>query len=318
MESNIKLSFIIVSYNEKEYIEDCINSIFSMDLSFGYEIIIVDDGSNDGSLDLIKELSKDSIIKYFVMERPENLTKENIIPSLRVSNVIKKGIEISSGDYIMIISADDYYISKTFVKDAISYLDEHKEYIALAGDADKLNCKYDYFNYPNWLFWANHYIYITNWVVRNNNDFKKTLKLNLLDDTGYFYNILTLGKIVYKNGPVFEYRQRDDSITHKNDELETKLVEYLLYQDIIDNGDKLHFSGLKRYGYLFLDLYHDRLKIQDIKYKKYFDYLRNNKNNKLNKYFKSSPYYRVLYIIFLRIFVNIMNFITKIYEKYRK
>ena len=48
----MKLSVIVPVYNTEEYLKECIDSILNQTLDL-YEVIIVDDGSTDGSLDII-------------------------------------------------------------------------------------------------------------------------------------------------------------------------------------------------------------------------------------------------------------------------
>ena len=61
----MKLSIIIVSYNDKDYIKQCIRSIYRSDLSKDlFEIIIIDNDSHDGTVGDIKaSFDKISIIE---------------------------------------------------------------------------------------------------------------------------------------------------------------------------------------------------------------------------------------------------------------
>ena len=63
----MKLSVIIVSYNEKQYLTECVASCLQQSFGKPYEIIIGDDGSNDGSIELIKEIAEKypKIVKWF-------------------------------------------------------------------------------------------------------------------------------------------------------------------------------------------------------------------------------------------------------------
>ena len=56
-----EISIIIVSYNEIEYIEEAIESCLSQKGINDYEIIIGDDGSTDGSINLINEYTMPDI-----------------------------------------------------------------------------------------------------------------------------------------------------------------------------------------------------------------------------------------------------------------
>ena len=79
-----KISVVLISYNEKDYIENAINSIVKQEFAYyagrgvNLEIIIGDDGSDDGSLELIEKIEKNDelldrlngTIQHFVMDRP--------------------------------------------------------------------------------------------------------------------------------------------------------------------------------------------------------------------------------------------------------
>lgn len=52
------LSIVIVSFNTREILTDCVKSVIKNTSGIEYEIIIVDNGSKDGSLERIKELEK--------------------------------------------------------------------------------------------------------------------------------------------------------------------------------------------------------------------------------------------------------------------
>ncbi len=62
---------IIPTYNEKENIENIIRKVFSFDKEF--HILIVDDGSPDGTADIVKRLQKDFSDKLFIIEREGKL-----------------------------------------------------------------------------------------------------------------------------------------------------------------------------------------------------------------------------------------------------
>ena len=60
------VSILLQSYNHAKYITECINSVYKQTFT-DYELIVFDDGSNDGSISIIKELA----IKYsFAYHQP--------------------------------------------------------------------------------------------------------------------------------------------------------------------------------------------------------------------------------------------------------
>ena len=62
---------IIPTYNEKENVENIIKKVFSLKKSF--HILIVDDGSPDGTADIVKLLQKEFSNKLYMLERTKKL-----------------------------------------------------------------------------------------------------------------------------------------------------------------------------------------------------------------------------------------------------
>ena len=105
------VSIVIPVYNAEKYIKRCLNSLINQSYK-NIEIVIVDDGSKDKSLDIIKEFSKeDKRIKF--------ISKENEGPS-KARNC---GLDNIVGDYIAFIDADDY-IGKDYIKNLISKIEK--------------------------------------------------------------------------------------------------------------------------------------------------------------------------------------------------
>lgn len=91
-----ELSIIIPVYNGEEYIDSCLNSIFHQNGFDNFELIIVNDGSCDGSLGRIKKhaIRHDNLI-YFTQQNQG------------VSRARNWGIEHANGEYITFIDIDD-------------------------------------------------------------------------------------------------------------------------------------------------------------------------------------------------------------------
>ena len=96
MIENQIVSIIVPVYNVQEYIKDCINSIICQTYK-ELEIILVDDGSSDNSLQICKDMAQ----------------KDNRIVVLSqlnsgVVNARKNGVNRATGKYIMFVDSDDY------------------------------------------------------------------------------------------------------------------------------------------------------------------------------------------------------------------
>ena len=105
----MKLSIIIVSYNVKDYIKQCLRSIYRSDLSKNlFEIIIIDNDSHDGTVDDIKTSFDDICII-------ENNLNEGF------SKAVNKGIKKANGDFICLLNPDVIINENTF-STLINYL----------------------------------------------------------------------------------------------------------------------------------------------------------------------------------------------------
>jgi glycosyltransferase involved in cell wall biosynthesis len=114
MESNPLVSIVIPCYNHEQFIEETIRSVSQSTYS-PLEIIVVNDGSTDGSEDVIKTLQKHYLnLKYF--------SQENEGPAAARNNGIRK----SKGKYILPLDADDL-ISPDYIANGVKILSENNE-----------------------------------------------------------------------------------------------------------------------------------------------------------------------------------------------
>ena len=97
------ISVIIPDYNAIKYLNRCVKSILGQSFKT-YEIILVDDGSTDGSEQLCDELSEKNKNIYVIH-------KENG----GVGSAREQGIKEATGKYIAFIDADDY-VEKEYLK----------------------------------------------------------------------------------------------------------------------------------------------------------------------------------------------------------
>lgn len=298
---NTIVSFIVISYNEYKFIHEAINSILNLNLSYNYEIIIGDDGSNDGSIDIIKDLKNKYTdkIKYFVMDRDPNLNAKDVIGMIRCSHVIMEGLKKSTGEYFMILSADDYYVNKNFINEAVEYMDNNEKYVALAFGADKLANRKSgtFFDYPKKLYWAKDYLHISNYFIRNVKKLKDSIIDYLCDDNGLVYSLLIIGDIVYNKKKIFEYRKNDDGIMRTADYNENCFMEVIHLQAIMNKGMRFRFSNKRRFWHALRDLYRAKDKLENPKYDKYINFIKYHDNDIFTKYMNSSFVYRLFYIV---------------------
>lgn len=109
----IELSIIIVNRNTKDLLEHSIHSIYNNTLDINYEIIVVDNGSIDGSQEKIKNQFRDVI-----------LIQNNSNVGFSTAN--NQGIRISKGTYILLLNSDTI-ILKDAIKKLVEFLVTHEE-----------------------------------------------------------------------------------------------------------------------------------------------------------------------------------------------
>lgn len=107
-----KVSIIVPVYNVEKYISTCLDSIINQTFT-DFEILVVDDGSPDKSIEIIKKYQDSRIII---------LKKDNG----GLSDARNYGLERASGEYILFVDSDDW-IEADLLKDCVEILDNNTE-----------------------------------------------------------------------------------------------------------------------------------------------------------------------------------------------
>ncbi len=111
-----RLSIIIVNYNAGKYLQDCIASIQSSTLrSHEYEILVVDNNSQDTSRDYLKGISSKKIIRCFFNTENQGFAKAN-----------NQAIKVANGKYILLLNPDTK-VQKDTLKVLVDYLDSNTD-----------------------------------------------------------------------------------------------------------------------------------------------------------------------------------------------
>ncbi len=125
MKSNyLKVSIITPSYNQAQFLEKTIQSVLNQDYP-NIEYIIIDGGSTDGSVDIIRKY--EHRLAYWVSE-----------PDRGQSHAINKGFQKATGEILAWLNSDDTYLPWT-VKTAVEFLIGHPEVYMIYGDCNEIN-----------------------------------------------------------------------------------------------------------------------------------------------------------------------------------
>lgn len=125
----MKFSIITPSYNQGKYIKNTLDSVLSLQSSCSVEHIVVDGGSKDETVSILKEYSQ----KY------PNLVW-NSCPDRGQSDAINKGLKLASGEIISYINSDDYYLPNVLNK-VLYIFEKYPEVDFVYGDIFLINSK---------------------------------------------------------------------------------------------------------------------------------------------------------------------------------
>lgn len=109
----MKLSIIIVNYNVKYFLEQCLNSILDSNIAFSYEIFIVDNNSTDGSIEYLKTRFLKTNIHFIENKTNPGFSKAN-----------NQAINLAKGEYILLLNPDTVLAENT-VKHVCLFMDSN-------------------------------------------------------------------------------------------------------------------------------------------------------------------------------------------------
>lgn len=319
------LSIIIPVYNVERYIERCVNSIINQSYQ-NFELIIIDDGSIDGSSKILDVLSSN-----------DNRIQVYHVKNGGVSRARNLGLSFSKGDFIAFVDADDIVKNEMYTE-MIS--------IAQTENYDMVQCNYEDLYEDGNVFQHNE---IGTLAIENEDDMiiacmerviyaniftklfrKKTISSIYFDESIEYAEDLKFvvdcceasKKIKLIELVGYQYFQRNDSADHK------KINEsYLSILKVADYFKKMYFNNNTVYPYVIKNdvlqtkYLIDRISVQQGKMKKYLPSLR--KRLLVNrKFIRETKNYRIqdkIKIIIICVFPNLYSKIYYLYNnKYSK
>ncbi len=116
------LSIVIPVYNVSDYVEKCIRSCYNQNISSNeYEVIIVNDGSKDDSLNICENLQKE-FTDFKIISQPNK----------GLSGARNTGLKHASGTYVWFVDSDDW-IEKDCLQQIFEHLNNNKSDILWLG-----------------------------------------------------------------------------------------------------------------------------------------------------------------------------------------
>lgn len=271
----MKVSLLVTYYNQEQYVRQSMDSLLAIKKPEEWEIIVGDDGSTDGTVDIVNEYIRNDPehIRLYVMPREAD-KKYNA--RKRASDNRLNIIERCSGDCFCMLDGDDFYIDAEFVLEAIDVLNRNddvsvvsfgysefrdgkfeKEKLLPASLGQHIDTKY---------YIRNFYLHAGAGVHRlrwEENRIEYLKKVSYFNDENIMMNSLNYGNMYYINRSVYAYQQTSEGIYTSIRSAEKAVVEVIgcdTQKLIIDQNDCLN----ERCKRPILILYFYRNKIQDI------------------------------------------------------
>jgi glycosyltransferase involved in cell wall biosynthesis len=115
----MKLSVAMVTYNQKRFISQAIESVLAQKVNFEYEIVVGEDCSTDGTRAIVTEFSR----RY----------PSQIVPLLRERNLggprnFHGTLAACRGQYLALLEGDDYWTCTNKLQKQVDFLDEHPDH----------------------------------------------------------------------------------------------------------------------------------------------------------------------------------------------
>ena len=246
MKEKVDVSVVIPVYNAKDFLTECVESVVNQkgeDLNI--EIILVNDGSTDGSGDICEKLEKQYTNVIFIDKKNSG-----------VSDTRNTGIKRAQGKYILMLDSDDY-LGDTTVSKLFEFFEEHYDEVDLvtypiywdkegkksahprykANNYNKGTGVYDLYEYPglnqstvNIIFknkFEENILYDINMKLSEDQNFDTCIlmqkkKIGFVKEARYYYRRYGGGVSQTRNNPYYCF---DDIISYNEGLLERFVVD---------------------------------------------------------------------------------------------
>lgn len=183
---NTKVSICCLTYNQKQYIKQTIDSFISQKTDFKYEIVIHDDCSTDGTIDILNEYESKYPDLIKVIYEKENLYSQG----KKIEQIAYKNC---SGKYIALCEGDDYWCDNTKLQKQFEFMKLHPNCSLVTHGCYLLDSKTDKLKKKSQPFKGSRYYSIEEIIsgdggifATNSMFFEKKSVMNMPD---FYYNI---------------------------------------------------------------------------------------------------------------------------------
>lgn len=235
------ISIITTSYNYGEYISETIKSIQAQSYS-DWELIIVDDSSEDNSVEIIKSFGKDKRIKLICHDKNKGLTQS-----------VKTGLKYAKGEWIAFLESDDLWRENTLeervraiknnpqvgiIFNDVEEFGDDNTILAVKNNLDKNRVKISKLNFPKNIFYdlniENFLLTFSAVMIKKEilDDCPLDTPIDALLDWWIFIHISFNNEAFYINKKLTKWRQHKNSYLFRRKKPNFQSVNLEAYLDV--------------------------------------------------------------------------------------
>lgn len=235
------ISIITTSYNYGEYISETIKSIQAQSYS-DWELIIVDDSSQDNSVEIIKSFCKDKRIKLICHYKNKGLTQS-----------VKTGLKYAKGEWIAFLESDDLWRENTLeervraiknnpqvgiIFNDVEEFGDDNTILAVKNNLDKNRVKISKLNFPKNIFYdlniENFLLTFSAVMIKKEilDDCPLDTPIDALLDWWIFIHISFNNEAFYINKKLTKWRQHKNSYLFRRKKPNFQSVNLEAYLDV--------------------------------------------------------------------------------------
>ncbi len=235
------ISIITTSFNYGEYISETIKSIQAQSYS-DWELIIVDDSSEDNSVEIIKSFCKDKRIKLICHDKNKGLTQS-----------VKTGLKYAKGEWIAFLESDDLWRENTLeervraiknnpqvgiIFNDVEEFGDDNTILAVKNNLDKNRVKISKLNFPKNIFYdlniENFLLTFSAVMIKKEilDDCPLDTPIDALLDWWIFIHISFNNEAFYINKKLTKWRQHKNSYLFRRKKPNFQSVNLEAYLDV--------------------------------------------------------------------------------------
>ncbi len=238
------VSVLITFYNQKQYVDDCLKSVFSQKTTFPFKVIIGDDGSTDGTIEKIKEWQDKypGRISYVVMPREEG---KKYVGGTRASRNRLAILDKVDTKYFQYLDGDDYWTDDAKLQTGYDILEKpenadcvgcahainmfHENDVSKVKRLPGVNTKEG--KYQLRRYWKDMYFHTDTILFRSENiaKIRRDLLEDSFNDNLITYSFMQFGPMYYVDKEMAAYRQNDSGIWAGEKKMVSVIREIILY-----------------------------------------------------------------------------------------